>query len=1283
MNAAFDAFKSVAALSGLALTLTAVAAAIALSIGPAIAFEAAFANVEKTVDGTDFQLDTIRSGILDLSTTMPLAATEIAKVAAAAGQIGVQTPDLLEFTETMIQLGTATDLSADQAAISMARFTAIMQVPIDEVPLLGAALVELGNNSAASESEILKLSLRLAAAGSQIGLTSEEVLGISAAMRSLGIEAESGGSSMSRVLQDIVRAVEDGGPKLQLFAETAGMTTTEFKNLVEVDPAQALLGFFEGLQNIEAQGGSTLKVLGDLDLDSIRLLRTILSLVAGGDQLADSLGLVANEAAYGGALIDEYGRFAETTSAKIQILKDRINVLAINLGTPTLGAAVTAIDGLGDAFERVAEVLTPLANEVATTFGLMGDAVGVFFDLIGGPALQVWAAAWLGAATVLTGILEILNSFGPAGIAIVALAADIAFVGPASQLAQAGITSLTASVAGLTSAGKVASAVFAVGPWLLIAGLMVSIGKSFSDAGNAAEEAGDQFKESIEGSFESTDLSDVMEQLDGVRERLAELNELDKVSEGWGGGWESWGAAIQSVWGMLPGVANTTLEARAEIEKLEEILKATGLDNYAVALASAASALGITADEAHILAQETGVQNELTSGITTVSLGAIAAMREQAQTTKLLAEGQGELNNAFLDGSDVMVDWANLFGVSVGTVAQLANEAGIPLEDLLDRTKWDDNLAAIDPLVSKYKELSTAIGISVKELIAERDAIRGVIEANDELSASVDAVTARRAAQVAQVNRLTTATDEYNTATAGFADGTVSAEELSVALGNLNVATAQSGIDATLAATHQAALAAEFITSARNAGLTDDVIRELLISNALLLDSEIADLSVKGLDSLEMGIELTGDLAEILDDELTLELDTDPFVEGIDGAEVLSKEFVDARRVAILQANHDKVLEIASAASFALGGVAEGNYEAQLLANSDAAILVRDSLAVSLNAYDNSEYFTELNADPVPAVEVIRDVEAELAFFVAAQNLAYLQLDPSDVLANTDIAEDDIDLFRRYPTLSTLILDPAGVLAATEEAEADIERYRTWPTDSALFMDESDVDRSTEEAKRLVQQYKDQPKDSALFLDESDVISSSAAAVAAIATVQSKTVTITTNYRSNYDSGLGFADGGMFANSNGGIYQLPFASYDSGGLSEQHIAQIARGGPGTTVRMWAEQETGGEAYIPLAIAKRQRSMNILNRVASIFGQHVVPMAHGGIDQAGGARAVASGQPTVISSTTEIFNTFEIQVNASGLSAAEAEAMTEKAISKSLKDFSRGLSSGSHRTRVNL
>ena len=101
----------------------------------------------------------------------------------------------------------------------------------------------------------------------------------------------------------------------------------------------------------------------------------------------------------------------------------------------------------------------------------------------------------------------------------------------------------------------------------------------------------------------------------------------------------------------------------------------------------------------------------------------------------------------------------------------------------------------------------------------------------------------------------------------------------------------------------------------------------------------------------------------------------------------------------------------------------------------------------------------------------------------------------------------------------------------------------------------------------------------------------------------------------------GPAAGRRTAQANGSLTDSPFKPqqvkrFASGGF-ENHTAQIASPSAGT-VRIWAEPETGGEAYIPMSVSKRARSLAIWQEVGRRFGVY----ANGGMN--GGASPVRAG-----------------------------------------------------------
>lgn len=176
----------------------------------AMDWESSFAGVKKTVDEVvdsngrvTYSYKDLENGLRGLAKELPSSHKEIAAVAEAAGQLGIETPNVVAFTKTMIDLGESTSMSAETAATELARFANITGMSQDKFSNLGSALVDLGNNFATTESEISALSLRLAGAGSQIGMTEGEILGFAAALSSVGVEAEAGRQNCPTIWKQI------------------------------------------------------------------------------------------------------------------------------------------------------------------------------------------------------------------------------------------------------------------------------------------------------------------------------------------------------------------------------------------------------------------------------------------------------------------------------------------------------------------------------------------------------------------------------------------------------------------------------------------------------------------------------------------------------------------------------------------------------------------------------------------------------------------------------------------------------------------------------------------------------------------------------------------------------------------------------------------------------------------------------------------------------------------------------------------------------------------------
>lgn len=354
-----------------------VAAGFGLAGKAAMSWQSDWTGVTKTVDGSNKQLSNLESGLRRLaSKELPATHGEIAAVAEAAGQLGIKTGNVLMFTKSMINMGESTNLSAEEAATSLARFSNIMGTNQKDVGRLGAAVVGLGNNFATTEREIVEMAMRIAGAGKQANLTEGDVLGLATALSSVGIDAEAGGTAISMVLKKMGNEVSGQGDKLELFAQTAGMSAGEFSKAWQTDAAGALTTFVKGLGQAQASGENVNGTLTALGITGIRESDALLRLSSASDVLKNALATGNEEYVRGIALIEEANKRYDTAESKVRIAGNAIKDASIGFGQVFLPAVADAAEGVEG-----------LANWIGNLPEPVKESAGAFGVLAGGTAL--------------------------------------------------------------------------------------------------------------------------------------------------------------------------------------------------------------------------------------------------------------------------------------------------------------------------------------------------------------------------------------------------------------------------------------------------------------------------------------------------------------------------------------------------------------------------------------------------------------------------------------------------------------------------------------------------------------------------------------------------------------------------------------------------------------------------------------------------------------------------------------------------------------------------------
>lgn len=394
----------------------------------AVDYESAFTGVRKTVDATEEEFEQLYDAILDLSTEIPVTAEEIAGVAEIAGQLGIQKKNLLEFSEVMLELGvSAENLNAEEAASSLAKFTNIVGMSQDKIENLGSAIVDLGNNYATTEADIINMAMRLAGAGKQVHLSEGDILGLATALSSVGIEAEMGGSAISKAMVRMSNAVEmstnklpkvlqksgmslrglqllsannskafkqladsigmtstelnqiiKAGADLENFSKISGMSAEEFKNAWKNDAAGALSSFIQGLGNAEEKGESAITMLSEMGLTEVRLRDSLLRAANAGDLFNNAMETGNKAFEENIALQEEADKRFATLESKIQMCKNMINKVAVQFGEEFMPYVEKGCEWL----EKLANNFSDLSDEEKDQIIKIGAVVAAAGPLI-------------------------------------------------------------------------------------------------------------------------------------------------------------------------------------------------------------------------------------------------------------------------------------------------------------------------------------------------------------------------------------------------------------------------------------------------------------------------------------------------------------------------------------------------------------------------------------------------------------------------------------------------------------------------------------------------------------------------------------------------------------------------------------------------------------------------------------------------------------------------------------------------------------------------------------
>lgn len=411
-----------------------VAAGVVNTTKEAVAFESEMLDVTKYVSGlTDDNgkvvkenYDEMSKGILDLSTQIPYTAKELTRLAAAAGQSGKDMEDLLgkeQFLKDVAEMGTAMDISADQAGDWAAKWEVAFDTDHEGVMKLADQINYLGAHYATTAAEIAQTVNDTGSLGMIAGMDTDQTAALSTALLAMGVNSNTVATSIRRMYTNLTMGSKATKAQKEAFEEL-GFSATQFaKDMQKVDAngkslaPEALKRLFTaiGQQDEDKQVGYLKTLLGQWAIESGAKLTGNLKL------FVNTLDDVSDASKYTGSMYKEFMLKCETSESVLEMLSNAWRAVRIEVGNNFLpilkDVAGFGLDKLNDfraalpdITERVKEVIEYLLNngdKVAATIGGIGAAwAGMRFAP---QILQVVSGVTKGVSGAATGGGKIFN----------------------------------------------------------------------------------------------------------------------------------------------------------------------------------------------------------------------------------------------------------------------------------------------------------------------------------------------------------------------------------------------------------------------------------------------------------------------------------------------------------------------------------------------------------------------------------------------------------------------------------------------------------------------------------------------------------------------------------------------------------------------------------------------------------------------------------------------------------------------------------------------------------
>lgn len=349
-----------AGLAAMSALATGTVAALAQCTDAAKDFESQMSNVVKYVGGladangkiSDSLADNgktyaqnyaeMTDAILNLSTQIPMTAEELTQLAAAAGQSGKTISDLIQyddkgnitgFLKDVAMMGTAMDISAEQAGDWAAKWEHSFNLNHDQVMVLSDQINYLGANSATTAAEIAQVVNDAAGLGQIAGMDVASTAALADAMLAMGVEGSKAATGISRIYTNMSLGASATKAQREMW-QSLGYTAEGVAKAMQVDATGTMIDVFEAIGNMDAdkQVAALKTLFGQWAIQGAAKLTGNLG------SFTDALAMVNDPSLYSGSMEREFIIKSSNSEAIDMMMANAFQALKIDVGTAFLPA---------------------------------------------------------------------------------------------------------------------------------------------------------------------------------------------------------------------------------------------------------------------------------------------------------------------------------------------------------------------------------------------------------------------------------------------------------------------------------------------------------------------------------------------------------------------------------------------------------------------------------------------------------------------------------------------------------------------------------------------------------------------------------------------------------------------------------------------------------------------------------------------------------------------------------------------------------------------------------